>query len=437
MKRLLSTQDNRFIFLLLCCLVVYYLSWALIIPFGMAPDEAQRFDIVRFIVDYRQLPVAGDIRLHYDGYGSTYAANPILSYILSAGLCIVSKSCGFTVPLYIVSRLISVASGVTTVFFSFKISQKLFPDSFAKYFMPVFLAFIPQFSFINVYTNQDAFMIMLSSVTVYLWLRGLETNWDYKTVVSISIVTGLMLLTYINGYILVLATLFIVLISYKNKLTTDFAKKFLLCLCILLLISGWFFIRNACLYNGDILGLKITSQIQQQKAISGFRPSDLVPLHFLKHGFGSLLFKTDFVQITFISYWADLENMNITLNPYYYLYILILSLIAFVGLSAKFIIKKQQGIKALLDNKFVLALVFTCVSAFSLHAYYSLCCDYQPQGRYMFPGLISTVVLMIIGFEGFFSVKIKNIFYKFVAMTFILLNIWSVYISLFQHYFTS
>lgn len=38
----------------------FYLSWVLIIPFGKAPDEPLRFDIVKFIAQYHRLPVAGD-----------------------------------------------------------------------------------------------------------------------------------------------------------------------------------------------------------------------------------------------------------------------------------------------------------------------------------------------------------------------------------------
>lgn len=422
---------------MLCCTAALYFSWAVIIPFGRAPDEVLRFDVVHFIVRYHALPVAGDPRLLYDGNGATYAAMPDFSYILSAGLCLfVVKLLGIPAPLYLVSRMISVASGVAAVYFVCRIARKLFPHSDARFFLPVFFAFIPQFSFICSYTNQDAFMVMLSAATIDLWLLGARNGWQTRTVILLSIVTGLMLMTYLNGYILVLATLIFMLCTYKEKTSPVFLRKLLIAVGIILLVSGWFFIRNAALYHGDLLGLRVTAGIQEVKAIPGHRPSQVAPITYLKHGLGSLLVGTDFVGTAFISYWADFENMNITLNPYYYLYILVLCVLAFVGLSGAFMKKKcREGLRALVSNPFVLALLVTAAGAFALVVYYSLFGDYQPQGRYAFPGLVATVILLVYGFENFFTGRGKAMFYKFVACTFVLLNIWSVYISLFEHYY--
>ncbi|HEX3025901.1 MAG TPA: glycosyltransferase family 39 protein [Clostridia bacterium] len=435
MKKTVLDSEKRFVLLLVLASFVLYLSWSLITPFGQAPDEVLRFDIVDFIYKYRQLPVAGDPRLLYGGYGATYAAMPFLSYMVSAFFCIFAKAIGIHLPAYIISRQVSVLSGVITVFFTYKIGAKLFRKSFARYFLPVFLAFLPQFSFANSYTNQDSFMMMLSAVTVYLWIRGIETQWDLKTVVLTGVVSGLMLLTYLNGYVLVVATLLIVLLTHPQKRSPEFFKKLLLCIGILLLISGWFFIRNAYYYHGDIFGLSTTTKISETKAAMGYKPSELISKLSIRHGLGGLLVFTNWPSTSFVSFWADFGNMEITLNPYYYLAIFALMLISFIGLSYRFLQKKREGIASLFSNKLAITFLFVIFGAFALHVYYSLNCDFQPQGRYLFPAIIPIVILMTKGFEQFFSQKRIRLFYKVVAASFILLDFYTLYLILFQRYF--
>lgn len=132
---------------------------------------------------------------------------------------------------------------------------------------------IPEFSFVSSYVNQDSFTVMLVSIIIYLWLKGIETNWNYKTVIAVGFTCGIVILSYLNGYTIIVATLIVVLITYKKLNSKEFYKKLGLCLGIMFLVSGWFFIRNAMLNNGDFLGISYSRELAEKLADPAHKPS--------------------------------------------------------------------------------------------------------------------------------------------------------------------
>lgn len=435
MPKLLDDKDARFALLLTVGVFFFYCSWALIIPFGDAPDEALRYNIVDFIVKYRQLPVAGDSRLFYGPDGVTYAAMPYFPYIISAFLCILVQSLKLPLQLYLVSRFTSVMSGTIAVLFVCKTSQKLFPNSFARYFTPVFFAFIPQFSFISAYTNQDSFMVMLSAISIFLWVKGIEDNWNIKTTVELSVILGLLLLTYLNGYVIIVSTVLLVFLTFRKLKSKAFFTRVAISAAVVMVVAGWFFARNFILYHGDFLGVHTTNVIAQQRGAVGYRPSDKQQYMAAIGGFCGLLFSTQWPVISFQSFWGYLENMNVLLPLPYYLYIFLLTILSFVGLSALTLEKTKSGFKTVKKYPIPVALAFTAVMAFLLDVYYSLYSDYQPQGRYLFSALIPIVFLMVYGFERFFSGRAKIWFYKTVGASFVVIDILAVYGLLLTRYY--
>ena len=429
-----TAGDRCYLALLLGGIFCFYLSWVVLIPFGQAPDEILRYDVADFIMKYHSLPLAGDPRLYYGGYGQTYAAIPYFSYLLAGLLGIAVHGLGIAMPGYMVARLISLASGMVAVLFVFLIARAVFRSRATWYFLPVFLAFTPQFTFISTYTNQDSFMVMLSAVLIYLWVRGMRTEWDMPTVIWTGLVCGLMLLTYINGYVCILATLLAVLLSHPHRRSWRFFRKMLICIGIMLLVSGWFFIRNAWHYHGDWLGMATLNRVAEQRAAEGFRPSQLARSVASYRGFGGLLVDTDFLMTTFRSFWAVLGNMSVTMNAYYYLYLILLCLIAFVGCSAKLMDKADAGWRTLAGCKLAIAVAALAVGGFAVHCYYSIAVEYQPQGRYMFPGMIAIFLMMAAGFERVFSGRARRVFYQVVAFTFVFLDIWIGYLALLPLY---
>lgn len=415
--------------LLLAASFALYLSWALIVPFGSAPDEALRFNIVDFILHYHALPVAGDPRLLYAG-GQSYAAMPYFSYVVSAGLCLLAQALRLPVQAYLVSRMVSVICGVATVFFVSRIARDFFKDGDTRRFVPVFFALIPQFAFISAYTNQDAMMVMLSAATIWLWLRGLRTNWDMRTVAWLGVVLGFTLLAYLNGSVLVAGTLLIVLLSYKGLGTRGFWGRLLVCVGLMAAVSGWFFIRNGILYHGDLFGLATTDRIAERLTAGNdlLRPSTRLAHTVHVKGLADLLLSTVWPQATFRSFWAMFDLMRIGVNPNFYMGLLALHLLSFMGLSSALVaVLRREGVSALRRRPFFLTLLAVALLAFALHATYSLTSDFQPQGRYMFPGLVAIVLLLCTGLDRLVSGRPRRWLYRVVLLVFIVVQIHTIY----------
>lgn len=430
----MSKIEKKYIYSLLGVTFLLYLIWSIIIPFDKAPDEFQRFDVVNFIYKYHTLPIAGDPRLVYGPYGVTYASTPYLPYIISAILSILIKGIGVGTQVYIIARLLSVLSGVGTVYFSFLIGRKLFKDSHLKYVFPAILAFIPEFTFVNSYVNQDAFMIFLSSITIYLWFEGIERNWEYKTVIKVGLVSGLILLSYLNGYLMILSTLIIVLITYNYK-DKKFINKLFLCLIVMIFVSAWWFIRNSILYNGDFLGLTHTRILAEKLAIPELKPSLRNTLNKQGIGYTAIIFKTNWLISSFQSYWAVFGYMDVVLPSQYYFGILIINILSFMGLSYLIINNFKSRLISKKDNYIYFTLILISIMSIILSLYYSIYNDYQPQGRYLYPGLISFVILLIKGIDVIVPKKYSKYIYSTIVFLSIGINLYSIFNLLFIRYY--
>lgn len=402
----MNKKEKKYIISLMLFSFALFSIYTIIVPFNGAPDEKLRFDIVDFISRYRELPVGGDQRLYYGEYGVTYAFKPYIAYLFAAIICIITDFLKINISNFMVARFFSVICGVGTIYFTYLISAKIFKKYKIKYVIPLMLASIPQFAFINSYVNQDSFMIFLSSIIIYLWLIGIESNWSWNVVIKIGIANGLVLLTYMNGYIVILSTLIIVLFTYKNK-DKIFIRKALACIGIMFIVSGWFFIRNLIIYNGEIFGSSIAISIKEELAIPELKPSliDVPAVHGM-NGF-TMLLKTDWIKKTFISFWAMLGNMDIRVPSYYYLAMGVITLSAVIGVI--FNILKSVKRRYITENdKLKITFFIMMILALIISVRYSTYNDYQPQGRYLYAAIIP---IIMIGFDGINTV-IEKLRYK-------------------------
>lgn len=415
-------KEKKYLISLLTFSLCIFTIYAIIVPFNSAPDEKLRFDIVDFIVKNKALPIGGDPRLYYGEYGVTYVFKPYLAYIISAILCTITDIFKINIEHYMVARLFSVICGVGTIYFTYLISSKIFDKSRFKYIIPFFLATIPQFAFINCYVNQDSLMIFLSSIMIYLWILGIERKWSYDIVIKVGIISGLMLLTYLNGYIIIFATLIIVLLTYENK-DVNFIKKTTLCISIMILISGWFFIRNLIIYNGEIFGSSIARELRETLAIPSLKPSNIdVPY---KSGINmiSILYKTDWLKKTFMSFWAMLGNMDVRVGYYYYVIMIIFTVVSVLGVM-KLISLKIKDRVVNKREKIYITFAITIILSIIGSLRYSTYNDYQPQGRYLYSAIISILLVMFEGIENIIlRGKIINTLILFLINIIIIMNL--------------
>lgn len=422
----MSKKEKLYITMLLSTTFILFLIWSISYPFGHAPDEPLRYDIANFIYKYKQLPVINDSRLFFDPkYGVNYAALPNFPYILSGIFMIVFKGIGLPFSEFYFARLVSVLSGVGTILFIYLICKKLIKDSIIRYIIPIMVAFIPQFSFICSYVNQDAFMVFLSTVLIYLCIEGRENNWDYNIVIKVGVVGGGILLSYINGYIVLLAVLIYVLITYNNIVSLEFLKKIGICLAIMLLISGWWFLRNAIVNNGDFLGLTATKLFSEKHAVPEFRPSVRPTYHNLGKTMIDVLKDKYWVKTSFYSFWGILGWMNVYLPNLFYRMVDI-----FTGLFIISLIKMKIDIirkKVSINNvKLIMVLLFNFVASILLSLYYTVYSDYQAQGRYVYPAFTAIMILNFLFINNMFNKKIATAIITVFTLGFITFNIYTL-----------
>lgn len=425
----MDRKERKFLTITLILMFILYFTWSLLIPYGKAPDEPLRFDIVNFIYKYHSLPILGDKRLMYDGYsGVSYAALPCLPYIIEGIICIILSKIGIAFQAYQIARFISVLSGIGSVYFLYLSCNKLFTNFHTKFFVTLMFAFIPEFSFVCGYVNQDAFMIFLVSIITYLGIEGIRNNWAYKTVIKIGIISGFVLLAYLNGYVILLSILILVILSYKHK-DKNFCLKLLLSLLIMFSISGWWFIRNFILYNGDILGMK-TNALMSKILGAPYRPS----LHEKGISLFQMIFKNNWLPNSFNSYWACFGWMDITLPFYYYIFMLFLIILSVSG-WAFYVYNKKSKIKLNNNSYFYIFNIISILLSICLSLYYSLYIDFQPQGRYIYPGLIASIIIIGKGIDNIITDKYKKYVYSVLIFIFLNINVIALFKYIFINYY--
>lgn len=256
---------------------VIYFTWSCSQPYNSAPDEEMKYDICKYIVKHNALPHGGDSEVRNPIWGISYGFTPILSYIISAlFIKIVMIFTQNEFAFVVAARFASVLFNTLTVFITIKISEKLFKGIY-KWLFVIMIAFLPQFAFLGSYINNDSLALFSISIIIYSWLLGINEKWNNKACILLGVGIGICALSYYNayGYILISIFLFIIsnfLINQKLEIK-DILKKGFIIAGISFIIAGWWFIRNAVIYEGDFLGLRTESEYGEKYAMEDYKPS--------------------------------------------------------------------------------------------------------------------------------------------------------------------
>ena len=119
--------------------------------------------------------------------------------------------------------------------------------------------------FVHSYVNNDSMALLSSAWIVYAWVRSIREGWSLKICVHLALGISVCGLSYYNAYGFVLASMLFLASTIlfagndKGRVKFLFARGGLIAAIVLALI-GWWFIRNAILYDGDFLGWNISSQ---------------------------------------------------------------------------------------------------------------------------------------------------------------------------------
>ena len=367
-----------------------------------------KWDICKYIYENNKLPHGEDEAIRNPIWGISYGFQPILTYMIGAVFMkIISIFTTHQFALVMAARLVSTISMTLVIYFTIKISQKFFKGIY-KYLFIVFIAFQPITAFLASYINNDSTALLATTVIIYLWILGLESNWKNKHCVLLGIAIGFCTLTYYNAYGYILCSIILCLISViLNKMETkQIIQKVLIVAIMAFLVAGWWFIRNAIIYNGDFLGINAQNECGDKYASEEYKPSTRLTVQRKNESIINMLTKDKWINVTLKSFVGIFGyNSMIMSNKIYYSYFLIW-IIGIIGCLMKFkdlfIYNKEEKNKYLLNYIFILSIIIPII----LSIYYSYTSDFQPQGRY--------IMGIIIPFTYFIVNGIQKILEKFV-----------------------
>ena len=399
-------------------LLCYYLIWTVSQPYNSCPDEKMKWDICKYIAEHNSIPDGRDESIRDSAWGISYAFQPILTYMICAVFVKIASI--FTTQqfaLVVAARLVSTISMTLTIYFVIKIANKLFKDKgIYKYLFIVFIAFQPITAFLASYINNDSTAILAISMIIYLWILGLESNWKTKHCILLGGAVGFCALTYYNAYGYILCSVLICLSSaVLNKMDAkEIAKKALIVASVAFAVAGWWFVRNAIIYDGDILGTKTQNEYGDKYALEKYKPSVRKTPENSNESILHMLNEDAWAKTTVKSFVGIFGYQSILMsNKIYYLY-LSLWLIGGLGCLLKFkdlfIYKKEEKSKYILNYIFVIAIIIPIL----LSIIYSYTSDFQPQGRYIMGIIIPFMYFVVNGIQTMLekfikSEKIRNI----------------------------
>ncbi len=288
-----------------------------------------------------------------------------------------------------------------------KIAAKLFQGVY-KWLFIILIAFLPQFAFLGSYLNNDSLALFSSSLIIYSWILGMQNKWNRKSCILLGVGVGICALSYYNayGFILLSVIFFIVSVWMQTKQIKEIFKKGILIFLISFLIAGWWFIRNAIIYEGDFLGLATENEYAEKYAIDEYKPSLIQNPKNAGKTLWFMLKDMHWLKITYYSFIGVFGPLSINISYGIYFGYFLFYLVAFIGvmLGAKKLFIGAQNETKLLNYCFIFSIIIPII----LSMYYSYANDFQPQGRYIMPMIIPFTYFVVYGIKNIFEIITKN-----------------------------
>ncbi len=396
--------------------VALAVGYALGTPQWNNPDEPAHYNYIRHIATTGQLPVLqmGDYNfaeleqlkaarfpdsMSIAGVRYEYHQPP-LYYLLGAAIYKVTESLPLPTQVLIL-RLFSVALGVLVLLVAYATAQEVFPgDQTLALATVAFVAFVPMHTAMTAAINNDTLAELLLALLVWLSLRRLrDADPQRRYVLLAGLLLGLGLLTkvtvYVGAVVLVAAEVGRLALNQRagNHRDTESTEKkqknlrvlrasvvnLLAIFSLALLLSLWWFVRNAAVYGH----LDLTGRLRHDAVVVG-QPLAVLGLEAARH----------FVVVTFQSFWAQFGWMGILVDQRIYLLLAVLTGLAALGLAlwiAQRLPKLPAGQKWALG---LLVLTFLLILAGLLQ--YNLT-FIQAQGRYLFPAIVPIAIFFVLG----------------------------------------
>lgn len=272
-------EEQKFEAIFMALVTIFLITWAVVTPRNFSPDEEMRLKVVDYIFRHNALPHGGDPEVLDASWGISYAFYPMLSYMVSYVFMKITSI--FTMnahAILVAARMAEVLFGVGSAYYTMKIGKHFFKGAYEKMFLCL-VTLLPGAFVLFTYINCDSLSLLATAMLIYSWIKGMEEQWSYKSCAFLAVGVSICALSYYNAYGVVLATVMVfccsILLGEEKK--WNFKKlitRGLFITAIVAALAGWWFVRNYILYDGDFLGLSITTEYAEQFAKEEMKPSN-------------------------------------------------------------------------------------------------------------------------------------------------------------------
>lgn len=381
-------------------------------PIFEGPDEFDHYQYVRTVADSRALPNA------LEQTGRQYHQSPLYYVLVSPVAALVpdpdfeqfqdrfnpfrgylfnitgndnknvflhSRSEQFpytgnsTAPAVHLIRLISVVFGVGTMLAGYAVFRLLWPDRPDRRLLALaMIALWPQFAYMSGVVTNDSLLFLLTTISLWLLLRQLRDGPSWRGAVVLGMVLGAALLTKISAIFLALP------VGLAFALDRRAWRLALPVLGIVVLMSGWWFVRNTQLY-GDPTGARALFDLTQPGEAVG--SGELVPEAAMAH-----------LPFAYQTFWARFGDGRVPVGDPLYIAFAMITVVGLSGVVVWLLRRARQWrtLDALAVRQALVIAVFV-LAWLILLVYYASRAVNGAQGRYLLSGVAGWGVVWSIG----------------------------------------
>lgn len=411
-NRFRRNGDTLAVSILIVFMFLFYVCWAFHLPSLFAPDETMRMDVPLYIFKHGCLPRGDDPEIINRFWGTSYGFSVYGSSLFAIPFMWASELFGYAdiTSLTFAARISNCVLAAINLVLIYVISKQLRFSKFASVLSVLLLGMLPQYAFLAAYFNSEQLEFLSTSCVIVACLNGKRNCWSYGSCVAVGLSLGLLALSYYFAYGAIIAAICFFYIDQALRLRAgNFSRREKMVELVFkpvvvfvssMAVCGWFFIRNAILYNGDFIGMPTSSKTAEKFAVTELKPSNRNTLKSQGYPFWAL-FKQPFYGI----YWPEwvyksfigvFGGMNIFIGEtYYFLYSNFLLVGLLSGVVGALLICKSKQLSAFLVPPMLMVLIPVVLSI-----YYSWASDYQAQGRYVMAGFGILSLVTALGFDG-------------------------------------
>jgi hypothetical protein len=376
----------------------YFVTTALLLPYGAGPDYDAHFDGARFIYSEGRLAVLPDDaeKLHFTAYGSTRALRPPLPYLVSASAAQLLSWTG--IELRLLFRVGSALLCALTVAIAYLTLARHFASATFGLTGALLIGLMPQFTFIASHLNDDSAAIFSVTFLIYCITRFFDRPVDPRLALLTGIAIGLVLISKFTAWLfLPFAGLAMVICARPAN------GRWVLALSALvigvLVGGGWWLAFNVWHYGwDDPLLFKIGSTISA--TFTKIDPGSVQSFSAEGVSFAELVFGNykNFVDESLASAIGNLDWLRLRVGlPQYLIYTVVLT-VGMLYVPFRWLVSVGRWIRGnaitqprrlILETLLFLAVVFQ----FFVYAVYQWLQEIQVQGKYMLPTLMAVTIL--------------------------------------------